>query len=109
MTILSGFSHSRPATGLGKWAVGLMAAFVLMWLINTFVFMPIGQFAPELWWRQALLPFYGIFMILCGFAAGVVGLMAITWKHERSWMVWLTILPLAMVLFFVLGEFLGPH
>jgi hypothetical protein len=56
-----------------------------------------------------LLPFYGIFMMLCGLAAGVLGLIAVIRKHEHSWRVWLTILPGAFVLLFVLGEFLAPH
>ena len=111
MTTLSGSSlWTPPSTRIGKWAAGLMAVFIVMWLINTFAFMPLGQpGAPDIWWREALLPFYGIFMMLCGFSAGVVGLIAVTWKHERSWMVWLTILPGAFVLFFILGEFLVPH
>jgi hypothetical protein len=78
----------------------------VMFLINSFVFMPTSSDAP---WRQVILPFYGIFMLLCGLSAGVVGLVAITRQRERSWLVWLTILPLAWVLFMLLGEFLVPH
>ena len=52
---------------------------------------------------------YGIFMMLCGLAPGVIGLIAVFRRHERSWMVWLTILPGAFVVFFLLGEFLVPH
>jgi hypothetical protein len=96
----------RPATTLGWWAFGLAAAFVGMFVINTAVFMP--GLAPA-WWRQTILPFYGIFMMLCGIAAGVVGLIALIRGHERSWMVWIAILPGAFALFFVLGEFLVPH
>lgn len=98
--------RARPSTRLGWWAVWLMAAFVVLFLINSFVFMPTSSDAP---WRQVILPFYGIFMLLCGLTAGVVGLIAITRQHERSWLVWLTILPLAWVLFMLLGEFLVPH
>ncbi len=97
----------RPHTRLGWWAVWLMAAFVVMFLINAFVFMSMPSFSDGAW-RQVVLPFYGIFMLLCGLAAGVVGLIAITRQHERSWLVWLTILPLAWVLFMLLGEFLVP-
>jgi hypothetical protein len=99
-------SKWRPSTRLGWWAVWLMVAFVVMFLINSFVFMPTSSDAP---WRQVILPFYGIFMLLCGLSAGVVGLVAITRQRERSWLVWLTILPLAWVLFMLLGEFLVPH
>jgi hypothetical protein len=77
-----------------------------MFLINSFVFMPSSSDAP---WRHIVLPFYGILMILCGLAAGIVGLIALIRQHERSWLVWLTILPGAFVLFLLLGEFLVPH
>jgi hypothetical protein len=60
-------------------------------------------------WRHTLLPFYGIFMMLCGLAAGVVGLIALLRNHDRSWLVWLSILTGAFVVFFLLGEFLVPH
>ena len=96
----------RPSTRLGWWSVGLAAVFVVLWIINTVVFMPSTVVVP---WGQVILPFYGIFMILCGFAAGVVGLIAVIGRGERSWLVWLTILPALLVLFLVLGEFLVPH
>jgi hypothetical protein len=59
-------------------------------------------------WMQVILPFYGIAMLLCGLSGGVVGLIAVIRRHERSALVWLTMLPLVFVLFLVLGEFLIP-
>jgi hypothetical protein len=56
-----------------------------------------------------ILPFYGIFMMLCGLAAGITGLVAIIRRHEHSWLVWLTLLPGSFVILFVAGEFLFPH
>ncbi len=96
----------RPYTRLSWWAVWLMVAFVALFLIDAFVFMP---FSGDASWREMLLPFYGIFMLLCGMAAGIVGLVAITRQHERSWLVWLTMLPLLWGVFTLLGEFLFPH
>ena len=96
----------RPATALGWWAFGLAAAYVGMNVINTAVFMP--GLAPA-GWQQIILPIYGISMMLCGMAAGIVGLIALIRGHERSWMVWFAVLPGAFALFFVLGEFLVPH
>ena len=60
-------------------------------------------------WGHALLPFYGIFMVLCGLASGVVGLIALLRNKERSWLVWVSVLPGALMLFLLLGEFLVPH
>jgi len=63
----------------------------------------------EVPWRQAVLPFYGIVMTACGLAAGIVGLIAVIRRPERSWLVWLAMLPGLMVVAFVLGEFLATH
>jgi len=107
MTTQPGSSfHQRPRTPLAWWAVGLTLAFLVLQCLNSAVFMRLAEDVP---WRQTVLPLYGIFMMLCGLAAGVVGLIALLRKHERSWMVWLAILFGASALLFVLGEFLAPH
>lgn len=95
----------RPVTRLGWWSVGLGVTFLLLWNITSTVFMPASVVVP---WRHLILPFYGIFMLLCGLAAGVLGLVAVL-RRERSWLVWLTLLPGLFVLFFILGELLVPH
>lgn len=85
----------------------LAGVFVGMFLVNSFVFMPTS--GSDAAWRQAVLPFYGIAMLACGLAAGVVGAIAVARSHERSWLVWLTMLPGLMVVVLLLGEFLVPH
>lgn len=82
-----GIPHTKP----GWWAVGLAVASV----------------AGILAW--SILPGGAWFGFLCGLAGGVIGLTAIIRQHERSLLVWLTILPLAFVIFFLVGEFLFPH
>ena len=96
----------RPHTRLGWRSVWLGITFAVLFLINSFVFMPSSSDAP---WRHVILPFYGIFMLLCGLGSGIVGLIAVIRQHERSWLVWLTILPSLFVLFLLVGEFLFPH
>ncbi len=97
----------RAAQHTARLVVGRLAAtFVVLFTINATVFMPSTVEAP---WRQVVLPFYGIAMMLCGLAAGIVGLIAVIRRRERSWLVWLTLLPGLFVLVFVLGEFLVPH
>lgn len=59
--------------------------------------------------RETILPFYGILMLSYGVAAGITGLIAVLSRGERSWLVWLTILPGLMVVTLILGEFLAPH
>ena len=100
----------RPSTRLGWWAVRLAGIFILLFIINSAVFMPLfSHSGPYDRFSQTVLPFYGIFMLLCGLSAGIVGLIAVIRQHERSWLVWLTILPGAFVLFLLLGELLVPH
>jgi multisubunit Na+/H+ antiporter MnhB subunit len=81
----------RPGTRLGWWAVGLaVAGFVL-------------GFA----W--SILPGGGLLGLLCGLVGGVLALIAVIRQHERSWLVFLSILSLVSALFFLIGEFLIPH
>ena len=80
-----------PYTKLGWWAVGLAVAGV------------IGILA----W--SIIPGGACLGFLCGLAGGIIGLMAIIREHERSLLVWLTILPGIFVILFLLGEFLFPH
>lgn len=97
---------AKPHTRFGEWAVWLGAVFVVMFLINAFIFMPTSGNAS---WRHLILPFYGIAMLLCGLASGALGFFAAVRQHERSWLVLLTLLPGLWVLFMLIGEFLFPH
>jgi len=94
-----------PSTRIGWWSVALGATFVALYIISAVVFWRMPGDVP---WRPLLI-FYGIAMLLCGLAAGIVGLIAVIRHHERSWLVWFTILPGLLVLTLVLGEFLVPH
>ena len=91
MQTRSGKFWALPATRLGWWAVGLAVASV----------------AGILGW--SVLPGGAGLGFLCGLAGGIIGLITIIREHERSLLVFLTILPLLFVIFFVLGEFLFPH
>jgi hypothetical protein len=99
----------RPTTRLGRWAVGIAALFIVLFLVNAQVFVPVASGALAAAWQQALLPYFGVFVMLCAVLAGIIGLIAVIRQHERSWLVWLTILPLVFVLILVLGELLVPH
>jgi hypothetical protein len=97
---------SMPRTRLGRWSVGLAATFLILFIINQAVFIPSAVVVP---WRHVLLPLYGIAMLLCGLSSGVVGLIAVLRRHERSALVWFTVLPGLFVLFLLIGEVLVPH
>ncbi len=81
----------RPNTRLGWWAVGLAVANIVL------------NFA----W--SILPGGALLAFACGLAGGVLALIAVIRQHERSWLVFLSILPMVFVLLFILGEFLIPH
>lgn len=58
---------------------------------------------------RTYLPYWGLALFACGFAAGVVGLAAILRDKERSVITLLTLVPMLFVTVFLLGEFLVPH
>ncbi|MFT3895192.1 MAG: hypothetical protein QM730_26500 [Anaerolineales bacterium] len=90
MNLASHFNE-KPHTKLGWWAIGLAIAGIL--LVFAWTLLPGG----------ATLGF------LCELAGGAVALIAITRWHERSWMLWLALLPMLNVFVFILGELLIPH
>lgn len=98
--------NEKPHTKVGWWAAWLGLTFVVLFLINSLVFMPTSN--SEAAWRHVVLPFYGIFMMLCGLGSGILGFLAVA-RGERSWMVCLTLVPGLFVIFFLLGEFIFPH
>ena len=95
-----------PRTRLGWWSVALTATFVVLMIINGTIFMRLPE---DVTWRETVLPFYGVAMMSCGLVAGIVALIALTRRHERSWLVWLPIPAGLFVIVFILGEFLVPH
>ena len=90
---------SLPGTRLGWYSVGLAAAFVALFIVNAAVLLPAPGVLP---WREA---FVGIALLLCGMGGGVAALVALTRGHDRSWLVWLALLPALFVLFMIV-EFL---
>ncbi|PKQ37774.1 MAG: hypothetical protein CVT59_05765 [Actinobacteria bacterium HGW-Actinobacteria-1] len=102
---------SLPTSKVGRVSMWLALAFVVLFAINSFVFMPLGRSTNAAYnvFSQRVLPFYGVGMLLCGVAAGSVALLAIIKKRERSLVLWLALFPLAFTIFLLLGEFLVPH
>ncbi len=105
-TIQSRRFLSPPRTRIGKWSVALAAIFVVLFVLNSVLFVS-GFVRMPL--QETIGPFYALLMVGCGLAAGIVGLIAVVRRGERSWAVWLAILPGLFMLTLLLGEFLVPH
>jgi hypothetical protein len=93
MQNVKGEIWAMPATLLGWLAVGLTALFSL---IAIFVISDIDIFP-------------GFQTLFLGVIAGITTLLAIIWQRERSWLVWLALLPGLFAFVFALGEILSPH
>jgi hypothetical protein len=83
----------RPGTSLGWWAVGLGVSFTLLFLLIV----------------NEVIRFPGMLTMILGVVAGVLTLTALIAKHERSWLVWLVLIPGLFAILFSLGEILVPH
>jgi hypothetical protein len=80
-----------PTSQLGRWAVGLAAAYVVLVL------------------AWSVLPGGAALGLACGLAGGIAGLVAIIRDRERGVSVFAAVLPLVLVVGFVLAELLVGH
>lgn len=85
-------------TGLGRWSVGLTLAFALL---LGMAFLP--PFRP---WAQYRLAGGIIFAgaAVCGLASGVTSAIALFRKHQRSGLLYITLMPAVFVLLIALAE-----
>ncbi len=87
-----------PATKTGWWAGGLAIVAILMLVLNNLGLNPFSQvtkFDPSF-----LVTAYDLTMFSCLIVSIVLGVIGLTKKKERSWMVWLFLIPL---MFLVVG------
>lgn len=93
MKTISSHFLEAPHTRVGRWAVGLSILFVVLFLLVS----------------NDLLIFSGFLTIAFGVIGGGATLLALLWKHEHSWLLWLMLLPGLFAVTFALGEILSPH
>lgn len=99
MTTSSTKKGWKPTTHLGWWAVWLMIIY-----FGAYVMTGVGVGL-----RLNLPPVSGMLMLLVGFAASVLALIALIRNHDRAWLVWLALLPGVLGLIMLIGELLVPH
>ncbi len=92
-----------PITRIGWWAIWLGVAFMILLIIKSMVLQP---FSTALHLSPLVHSSFSILMDLCGLAAVFVGLFAIIVRHERSWLLFLAILPSLYVFISLLIELL---
>jgi hypothetical protein len=93
MDAMSARFLGMPHTKLGWWSVGLS-------LLFTFLFVAV----ISEWFH-----FPGMLLMSFGLIGGILNLSALIWKHERSWLMWLMLLPGLFAIAFTVGEILYPH
>ncbi len=99
-TISSRFTE-KPHTRLGWWAAGLLTLFVIVFILYTLVLLPLSRSTTA---EPVAMPNYGIALVLCGLASGIVGLVALLRCRERSWLVWLSLLPGLFSFLLLMGD-----
>ncbi len=92
-----------PKSYLGRWSVGLAAAFILLSVLSS-VLTGLGGVGPG-----PVGPIITFAFGISGIAALVTGLVSVTKSKERSILVFLALVVGLFTLFFFLGEFLVPH
>lgn len=104
-----------PRTNGGKWAVGLIVAMFLLFFAGTSLFgvlyqsVPAGNSIAEDIAGRPALAFTMLAGMLCGILAFGFGLFAITRQKERSILTYAASIIGALLILFLLGEFLFPH
>jgi hypothetical protein len=97
-----------PKTSLGKWSVGLIAAFILFLVVFVILVLS-GQRGDDTFLSNLWLAVPVLLAGSCGIAAFVTGLIGVIKSKERSILVFLAIFIGFDIMVFGLGEFLVPH
>jgi tellurite resistance protein TehA-like permease len=98
-------NHLMPKTNLGKWAVGLIITFFLLFAAF-FILVASGQRGPDFNPMLALAIIPAGISGICAFFTGIIGIVK---SRERSILVFISCAIGLFVLLFCLGEFLSPH
>lgn len=87
-----------PSTKLGRWTVVLEAVFVVMYVIH------IPLMASDITWTPWQIFRYSMWIF--GLGACILGLIALFFTYERSWLVNPIIISVALLFLFVLDWYI---
>lgn len=97
-----------PKTLLGRWSVGLIIAFFLLFAMLRLLVVS-GQRGGEIFFSNLFLAVPGLFMAASGVGAFLTGIISIIKSKERSVLVFSAAAIGLFVLIFCLGEVLSSH
>ena len=80
-----------PKTWIGWTAALSFDLFVVLYIINGYM---LKMSASSSWWLDAVLPYYGIALMITVAMASVGGVMALLFGRDQAWAVWIAILPI---------------
>lgn len=90
-----------PRTSLGRWAMWLVVAYLVMFYGNYWLGMS-GVVPPS---ARVVSIVVSIASLIAGFAAGALAVIAMISERERSWVLWIASLVMVNVLLLLVGEF----
>lgn len=90
-----------PSTGIGKWSAWLLLISLVLILLNNFVVMPQTEQRTG---RELAQNAFNLIVFLCVCSSGVTGLWAIVMKHERSWVLFVSVLLLILAIALNVGS-----
>jgi len=97
-----------PKTHLGKWSVGLILAFFLLFMVLQ-ILVAAGQQGGATFFDNLLLSIPAFLGVIAGIASFASGIISILKNKERSVFVFLATAAGLLILIFVLGEIVFPH
>ena len=92
---------SLPSIGIGKMSAWLLFISLVLILLNNLVLMPQTEQRTGLELAQNA---FNLIVFLCVCSSGVTGLWAIVMKHERSWVLFISVLLLILAIALNVGE-----
>ncbi len=96
-----------PQTPLGRWSAGLLAGFVIFFILFQ-ILVASGQRGGETLFSNPWLAWSMLIAVFSAIASGVTALIAILWKSERSFLLFISSIWGAFVAFIVLMQVLSP-
>lgn len=80
-----------PKTRIGWTAALSFDLFVVLYIINGYM---LKMSASSAWWLDAVLPYYGVALMITVVTASVGGVMALLFGRDQAWAVWIATLPI---------------